>query len=55
MISYVIYAAVAAITIIGIPIAIIIGLLYVILVIIATVKAYNGEYWKYPLTIQFIK
>ena len=55
IISFAIYAAVATITIIGIPVAIIIGILYIIFVIIATVKANNGEYWKYPLTIQFIK
>lgn len=51
MISFAIYAAVATITIIGIPVAIIIGILYIIFVIIATVKANNGEYWKYLLTI----
>ncbi len=55
MISFVIYAAVAAITIIGIPIAVLVGIFYMILVIMATVKANNGEYWKYPLSIQFIK
>ncbi|MDD4778320.1 MAG: DUF4870 domain-containing protein [Fermentimonas sp.] len=55
MISFAIYAAVAAITIIGIPVAVIIGILYIVFVIIATVKANNGEYWKYPMTIQFIK
>lgn len=38
MISFAIYAAVATITIIGIPVAIIIGILYIIFVIIATVK-----------------
>ena len=55
MISFIIYAAVAAITIIGLPISLIVGILYVIFVIMATIKANNGEYWKYPLTIQFIK
>lgn len=55
MISYAIYGVAAAITIIGIPVAVIVGILYIIFVIIATVKANNGEYWKYPLTIQFIK
>ncbi len=55
MISYTIYAAVAAITLIGIPIAIIIGLLFVIFVVIATIKANNGEFWRYPFIIQFIK
>lgn len=55
MISYTIYAAIATITLIGIPIAIIIGVLFVIFVIVATIKANNGEYWSYPFTIQFIK
>ena len=54
MISYAIYAAVLAITVIGIPVAIILGILYAVFVIIASVKANNGEYWKYPFTIQFI-
>lgn len=55
MISYAIYAAVLCITIIGIPLAIILGILYLLFVILACVKANNGEYWKYPLSIQFIK
>ncbi|MCE5204552.1 MAG: DUF4870 domain-containing protein [Porphyromonadaceae bacterium] len=55
MISYVLYAAVLSITVIGIPLAVLVGLLYVVFVILASVKANNGEYWKYPFTIQFIK
>ncbi len=55
IISYAIYAVILAITVIGIPVAIILGILYVVFVVIATVKANNGEYWKYPFTIQFIK
>ncbi len=55
MISFAIYVTVATITIIGIPVAVIIGIMYMIFIIMATVKANNGEYWKYPLTIQFIK
>ncbi len=55
MISYAIYAAILCITVIGIPLAIIVGLLYIIFVILASVKANNGEYWKYPFTFQFIK
>lgn len=55
MISYAIYAAILCITVIGIPLAIIVGLLYTIFVILASVKANNGEYWKYPFTFQFIK
>ncbi len=55
MISYAIYAAVLAITIIGIPVAVVLGIVYAVFVILASVKANNGEYWKYPFTIQFIK
>lgn len=55
MISFTIYAAVFTITVIGIPLAIVVGILFVVLVILASVKANNGEYWKYPFTIQFIK
>ncbi|MBF6627909.1 MAG: DUF4870 domain-containing protein [Proteiniphilum sp.] len=55
MISYTIYAAVLCITIIGIPVAIILGILYLLFVVLASIKASNGEYWKYPLSIQFIK
>jgi len=55
MISFVIYAAVLSITVIGIPLAVLVGLLYVVFVVLASVKANNGEYWKYPFTIQFIK
>lgn len=55
IISYAIYAIVLSITIIGIPVAIVLGVLYAIFVVIATIKANNGEYWKYPFTIQFIK
>lgn len=54
-ISYLIYTAVLAITIIGIPLLLILGVAYVVFVIIATVKANDGEYWKYPFTIEFIK
>ncbi|SEA32967.1 hypothetical protein SAMN05216331_1357 [Porphyromonadaceae bacterium KH3R12] len=55
MISYAIYAVVLCITVIGIPVAVVLGVLYAVFVVIATVKANNGEYWKYPFTIQFIK
>ena len=53
MISYAIYAV--CITVIGIPVAVVLGVLYAVFVVIATVKANNGEYWKYPFTIQFVK
>lgn len=55
MISYTLYAIVLSVTVVGIPIAILLGVLYVIFVIMASVRANNGVFWKYPLIIQFIK
>jgi uncharacterized Tic20 family protein len=55
MISYTIYTVILCITLIGIPLAIILGIVYVIFVIVASIKANNGESWKYPMTIEFIK
>ncbi len=55
MISFAIYAAILTITVIGIRLAIVVGVVYVVLVILASIKANNGEYWRYPFTIQFIK
>jgi len=55
MISYTIYAVILCITIIGIPLAVILGIVYVVFVIVASIKANNGESWKYPMMIEFIK
>lgn len=55
MISFAIYAAILTITLIGIRLAIVVGIVYVVFVILASIKANNGEYWRYPFTIQFIK
>jgi len=55
IISFIVYTAILCITIIGIPLAIVVGILYIVFVIIAAIKVNNGEDWKYPLTIEFIK
>lgn len=54
-ISYAIYSIGLFIIIIGIPFILVLFAIYALAVIIATIKASNGEFWKYPLTIQFIK
>ena len=54
-ISYAIYSIALLIIIIGIPLLIVLFIVYAVAVIVASIKASNGEYWKYPLTIQFIK
>jgi uncharacterized Tic20 family protein len=45
---------VLAFLLIGIPILIALGLAYLVLVIIASVRANNGEFFRYPLTIRFV-
>ena len=46
---------VLCITIIGILLVWIIGLLSLVLVIIATIRASEGKLYKYPVSIRFIK
>lgn len=58
IISAVIYAIISTIlvfVVVGIPLLIALGILSIVFPIIAGVKANNGETWKYPLTIAFIK
>ena len=37
-----------------IPVILILGLIVLVLIIVATVKASNGEEYRYPLTLRFI-
>jgi uncharacterized protein len=37
------------------PVAIVLGVLWLVVVVIATIKASNGELYRYPLTIRFVK
>ncbi|WP_029906083.1 DUF4870 domain-containing protein [Prevotella sp. 10(H)] len=60
MISMLIYITIAVILcitiigmVIGLPMLIIIGILEIVFIIIAAIKAANGEYWQYPLSIKF--
>lgn len=55
-ISYAIYTAVASILVIfliGIPLLLVLFAFFSIAVILAAIRAANGEYWEYPLTIKF--
>lgn len=58
-ISSVIYAVVSFLLIfvflIGIPCLLALGVMSIAYPIIGAVKANNGEYWEYPLTINFLK
>ena len=58
IISAAIYAAVCALLIvivIGVPLLWVLGVLCIVFPIIGGIKANNGELWKYPLSIQFLK
>ena len=52
---YGIVAVILAFVLIGIPILIVLGIAYLVLVIIASVRANNGEVYRYPATIRFIR
>jgi len=51
---YAIVGVALAFLLIGIPILIALGIAYLVLVIIASVRANNGEFFRYPLTIRFV-
>ena len=56
--SWLVYAVVGVILIIvgiGLLLLIALGIAYVVLVIIASVRANNGEFFRYPLTIRFMR
>ena len=43
------------IVVIGIGLVILVGIFWLVFTIIAGIKANHGEYYRYPLTIRFIK
>ena len=58
IISTIIYAAVCLLlsfVLIGIPLLIVLGVLCIIFPIIGGIKANDGDLWKYPLSIKFLK
>ncbi len=58
MISMFIYFAIAGVLsfiLIGIPLLVILGIIQFVSIILAAIKANNGEYWGYPISIKFLK
>ena len=53
MFIYITISCILILFIIGIPMLIALAIIELVFVIIAAVKAANGEYWKYPLSIPF--
>lgn len=57
-ISYTIYIVISCflmILIIGFPMLIALSVMITVFIILAAIKAANGEVWKYPLSIEIIK
>jgi uncharacterized Tic20 family protein len=52
---YIIVSIILISVVVGIILLVIIGIIAIILPIIGGIKANNGEIWKYPLSIAFIK
>jgi uncharacterized protein len=40
--------------IVVVPIGVVIGILWLVVVVMATIKASNGEFYRYPITIRFV-
>jgi uncharacterized Tic20 family protein len=53
--SMLIYAVALAITVIGIFLLPLVAILDIVFTIVAAIRAGDGKYYKYPLTIEFIK
>lgn len=54
MFIYLIIAGLLSLVVIGIPIAIFLGLFSLVIVIINTIKVINGSSYKYPLSLQIL-
>lgn len=54
MTIYLIAAIILSLILIGLPLLIGLLLLEIIVVIIASIRASNGEYFRYPITIRFV-
>jgi uncharacterized Tic20 family protein len=54
-ISFTVYTLVLALTCIGIPLIFVVALVMVVFIVIAIIKAINGETWEYPLSFKLLK
>jgi uncharacterized Tic20 family protein len=52
---YAVVCGILAIALIGIPLLMALGVVAVVFPIVAAIKANNGEVWKYPMAISFLK
>jgi uncharacterized Tic20 family protein len=52
---YGVIGVILALVLVGFLILIVLGIAYLVLVIVASVKANNGEVYRYPATIRFVR
>lgn len=52
---YVLISVVLIFVVIGIPLLVVLGIFALIMTIIGAINAYDGKYYRYPLTIRIIK
>jgi len=55
MIIYFVLCVILVFVLIGIPMLVALGVVAIVFPIVAGIKANNGEVWKYPLAIPFLK
>lgn len=55
MMIYMLASAVLIIVLVGFLLLIALGIFQLVMIIVASIKANNGEHFKYPLSIRFIK
>ena len=56
--SWLLYAIASVVLIfigIGILLLLALGIAYVVLIVVASIRANNGEFYRYPLTIRFVR
>jgi len=54
-ISMLIYGVVLCLTIVGIPFLPVLGIVYILFLVVASVKTSNGQSYRYPIAIRFVK
>ena len=52
---YIVVAGILVLLLVGLALLAVVGVVYLIVTIVAAVRAYNGEPYRYPLTIRFLK
>jgi uncharacterized protein len=55
MTIYALFAALLIVVLVGIPLLVVLVVVNIVLVVVASVKASNGEPFRYPLTLRLIK